>query len=78
MFKGKNVLFVVINTVCLTLFIIDYFLRLLTTVGYGDICQVTAAGRAAAMISTMVGVAAAALSSGIITAGYMDIVRHGK
>jgi len=50
----------------------------LTTVGYGDIYPVTTAGRAVTMLSSLVGVAIVALPSGIITAGYMDIVKREK
>ena len=48
----------------------------LTTVGYGDIYPVTAAGRVVTMISSFVGVAVVALPAGIITAGYMDELRQ--
>lgn len=44
----------------------------LTTMGYGDIYPVSAAGRAVTMVSSFVGIAIVALPSGIITAGYMD------
>lgn len=44
----------------------------LTTMGYGDIYPVTAAGRLVTMVSSFVGIAIVALPSGIITAGYMD------
>ena len=44
----------------------------LTTVGYGDIYPVSAAGRVITMLSSFVGIAIVALPSGIITAGYMD------
>lgn len=44
----------------------------LTTMGYGDIYPVTAAGRIVTMASSFVGIAIVALPSGIITAGYMD------
>lgn len=51
----------------------------LTTVGYGDIYPVTAAGRVITMISSLFGIAVVALPAGIITAGYMDIIeREGK
>ncbi len=48
----------------------------LATVGYGDICPVTDAGRAVAMVSSLVGVALIALPSGIITGGYIDEMRR--
>ena len=44
----------------------------LTTVGYGDIYPVTAAGRVVTMLSSMFGIAIIALPSGIITAGFME------
>ena len=47
----------------------------LTTVGYGDIYPVTTPGRIITMISSVIGIAIVALPSGIITAGYMEIVR---
>ena len=51
----------------------------LTTMGYGDIYPVTAAGRVVTMLSSFVGIAIIALPSGIITAGYMDeITKNSK
>lgn len=44
----------------------------LTTMGYGDIYPVTAAGRLVTMVSSLFGVAIVALPAGIITAGYMS------
>ncbi len=44
----------------------------LTTVGYGDIYPVSAAGRVVTMLSSFVGIAIVALPAGIITAGYMS------
>lgn len=44
----------------------------LTTVGYGDIYAVSAAGKVITMISSVFGIAIVALPAGIITAGYMD------
>ncbi len=44
----------------------------LTTVGYGDIYPVSAAGQVVTMISSLFGIAIIALPSGIITAGYMN------
>lgn len=46
----------------------------LTTVGYGDIYAVSAAGKTITMISSIFGIAIVALPAGIITAGYMDEV----
>ncbi len=47
----------------------------LTTVGYGDIYPVTAAGRFITILSSFFGVAIVALPAGIITAGYMEELR---
>jgi len=44
----------------------------LTTVGYGDIYPVSAAGRIITMISSFFGIAVVAMPAGIITAGFMD------
>ena len=48
----------------------------LTTVGYGDICPVTNAGRIISMFSSLFGVAIIALPSGVITASYMEELRN--
>ena len=48
----------------------------LATVGYGDIYPVTTAGRLVSMVSSMVGVIVIALPSGIITAGYMEVMKE--
>lgn len=48
----------------------------LTTVGYGDIYPVSAAGRVITMLSSVLGIAVIALPSGIITAGYMDRINR--
>ena len=50
----------------------------LTSIGYGDIYPVSDIGRAFTVISSIVGVAIIALPSGIITAGYMEILREDK
>ena len=50
----------------------------LTSIGYGDIFPVTDIGRAFTVISSIVGVAIIALPSGIITAGYMEVLREDK
>lgn len=47
----------------------------LTTVGYGDIYPVTAAGHLVTMVSSFIGIAIVALPSGIITAGYMEALK---
>lgn len=44
----------------------------LTTVGYGDLCPVTDAGRIISMLSAFFGVAIIALPSGVITASYLE------
>ncbi len=44
----------------------------LTTIGYGDMCPVSAIGRAVTMISSVAGIAIIALPSGVITAGYLE------
>jgi len=50
----------------------------LTTVGYGDICPISAIGKAISIISSIVGIAIIALPSGIITAGYMEEIKSNK
>lgn len=50
----------------------------LTTVGYGDLCPVTEAGRLISMLSAMFGIAVIALPSGIITARYIDELKALK
>lgn len=50
----------------------------LTTVGYGDIYPVTAAGQIVTMCSSLVGVAIVALPAGIITAGYMEEIQNSE
>lgn len=47
----------------------------LTTMGYGDITPVTAIGRTVTMLSSIFGIAIIALPSGIITAGFMRLLR---
>ena len=44
----------------------------LTTVGYGDIYAVSAAGKFITMVSALFGIAIVALPAGIVTAGYME------
>lgn len=46
----------------------------LTSVGYGDITPVSNVGRLFTILSAFVGVAIIALPSGIITAGYLDVL----
>lgn len=50
----------------------------LTTVGYGDLYPVSDVGRVISIFSSIVGIAIIALPSGIITAGYMEELRHRK
>lgn len=50
----------------------------LTTVGYGDLCPVTEIGRVVSMLSSLFGVAIIALSSGVITASYLEELRNYK
>lgn len=50
----------------------------LTSVGYGDIVPVSSIGRLFTMLSAFVGVAIIALPSGIITAGYLEVLNEGK
>lgn len=50
----------------------------LTTMGYGDIYPVTAAGRAVTMVSSIMGIAIVAMPAGIITSGFMDELNKQK
>ena len=50
----------------------------LSTIGYGDVCATTVAGRAISMVSAMMGIAIVALPSGIITAGFVEELREEK
>ena len=47
----------------------------LSTIGYGDVCATSVAGRAISMVSAMMGIAVVALPSGIITAGFVEELR---
>ncbi|MBE7050187.1 MAG: ion transporter [Ruminococcaceae bacterium] len=47
----------------------------LTTVGYGDIYPVSNVGRIVAMLSSFFGIAIVALPAGIITAGYLNVLK---
>lgn len=44
----------------------------ITTVGYGDVCPTTEAGRLISMVSSLAGIAIIALPSGIVTGGFID------
>ena len=48
----------------------------LTTVGYGDIYAVSAAGKFITMVSALFGIAIVALPAGIVTAGYMEEINR--
>lgn len=50
----------------------------LTSVGYGDITPISDIGRLFTMLSAFVGVAIIALPSGIITAGYLEVLNNEK
>ena len=50
----------------------------LTSVGYGDITPVSDVGRLFTILSAFVGVAIVALPSGIITAGYLEVLNEEK
>lgn len=50
----------------------------LTSVGYGDITPVSNVGRLFTIISALMGVAIVALPSGIITAGYIEVIKDEK
>lgn len=50
----------------------------LTSVGYGDITPASDIGRLFTILSAFMGVAIIALPSGIITAGYIDILNEEK
>lgn len=50
----------------------------LTSVGYGDITPISEIGRLFTMASAFVGVAIIALPSGIITAGYLEVLNKEK
>ena len=50
----------------------------LTTVGYGDLYPISNTGRVISILSSIVGIAIIALPSGIITAGYMDELKHRR
>ena len=50
----------------------------LTTMGYGDIYPVTTIGRIVTMVSSVFGIAIIALPSGIITAGFMEMLNDSS
>jgi len=50
----------------------------LTTMGYGDIYPVTTIGRIVTMVSSIFGIAIIALPSGIITAGFMEMLNDSS
>ena len=50
----------------------------LTSIGYGDIAPVSTMGRLFTILSAFVGIAIIALPSGIITAGYIEVLNEEK
>lgn len=50
----------------------------LTTVGYGDIYPVTVFGKLVSMVSSIVVIAVVALPAGVITGGYIDVIKSEK
>ena len=48
----------------------------LTTMGYGDIYPITTIGRIVTMVSSIFGIAIIALPSGIITAGFLEVLKE--
>ena len=50
----------------------------LTTVGYGDLYPTSVFGRSLAMVSSLVGIAIIALPAGIITGGYIEVMKEGE
>lgn len=50
----------------------------LTTVGYGDICPVTALGKCFASIIAILGVGMFALPTGILGAGFIEVITENK
>ena len=51
---------------------------LLTTIGYGDILPVTVVGKIITMVSSIFGIAIVALPAGIITSGYIAILKKQR
>lgn len=50
----------------------------LTTVGYGDVCPVTPAGKVVAACVSILGIAMFALPTGIIGAGFVEEMQRRK
>lgn len=50
----------------------------LTTVGYGDVYATSTTGRVITIVSAFIGIAIVALPSGILTAGFMEILQEKK
>ena len=46
--------------------------------GYGDIYPVTVFGKLVSMVSSIVGIAVVALPAGVITGGYIDVIKSEK
>ena len=51
---------------------------LLTTIGYGDILPVTVVGKIITMLSSIFGIAIVALPAGIITSGYISVLKKQR
>ena len=51
---------------------------LLTTIGYGDILPVTVVGKIITMLSSIFGIAIVALPAGIITSGYIAVLKRRR
>ena len=47
----------------------------LTTVGYGDLCPVSACGRAISMVSSLFGVGLITAASGAVTSGFIEEIK---
>ena len=47
----------------------------LTTVGYGDIYPISDTGKVVSMVSSLMGIAVVSLPAGIVTSGYMELLR---
>ena len=50
----------------------------LTTVGYGDIYPITAAGKILAAVIAILGIGIAAIPTGIIASGFTEVIQEGK
>lgn len=50
----------------------------LTTIGYGDVVPVSDAGKALASITAIFGIALVAIPTGIISAGFLQVINEEK